>query len=72
MRIEEVPDDWNLTKLLSKLKDAICIHTGQETQTSKMNYTEENNFHAQILIISYIVKLYHKVQLILVTAQVCC
>ena len=60
-----MPDDWNLAKLLSKL-NAIHIHTEQETQTSNMKHIEENYFHAQILIISNIVKLYHKAQLVLV------
>ena len=72
MRIEDVPDDWNLTKLLSKLKDAIHIHTDQETQTSNMKHTEENYFHDQILIISNNVKLYCKVQLMLVATQASC
>ena len=72
MRKEEVPDDWNLPKLISKLEDAIHINTDQETQKSNMKHTEENYFHAQILNISDIFKLYHKAQLMFVAAQASC
>ena len=64
-----MPDDWNLANLLSKLKEAIHIHTDQETQTSNMKHTEENYFYAQLLIISNIGKLS---QHVFVAAQVSC